>query len=279
MGSLSLLLRDVTRKSARALLPASLFRPIAEWYNKRCCKRLVRAEDYARFVALMYGDAHNSDGMAEVNIKGIQHPLYARPGTPDAVEIAHSVIREAYGKYLPAGEVNFIVDAGAYIGDATAWYLSKFPGSRVTALEPNPESFAMLQRNCAPYGSRVLMVNGALWFQDGDLDLVFDPFTPTGNSVVQRESSANTRCAAFSMRTILEQSGADEIDILKVDIEGAELELFRTNVDPWLSRTRYIIMEIHSDDAYAAVQAATKRHGFMGRRYRELYIFLRPASR
>jgi len=279
METLSLQFRDLARKSARVLLPGALFRPIAEWYNKRACKRVVRAEDYASFVALIYGNAHNSDGIVEVNIEGIQHPLYARAGTPDATEITHSVIREAYGKYLPAGEVRFVVDAGAYIGDATAWYLSKFPASRVVALEPNPESFAMLQRNCAPYGSRVRMMNGALWFEDGNLDLVFDPSTPTGNSVAQRETGANTKCAAFSLPTILEQSGADEIDILKVDIEGAELELFSKNPDPWLSRTRYITMEIHSTEAYAAVQAATKRHGFIARQYRELYIFLKQPSK
>jgi hypothetical protein len=64
-----------------------------------------------------------------------------------------------------------------------------------------------------------------------------------------------------------------------VDIEGAELELFSKNPDPWLSRTRYITMEIHSAEAYAAVQAATKRHGFIGRQYRELYIFLKRPSK
>jgi len=276
MGTVSLVFRDVARKSARLFLPGPLFRAVAEWYNKRCCKQHVRDEDYERFVSLLYGGVTTPDGsVVQVNIDRLQHPLYARSGTPDAVEIVHSVIREAYGKYLPEGEVKFVVDAGAYIGDATAWYLSRFPASRVVALEPNPESFAMLQRNCAAYGSRARTINGALWFQDGNLDLVFDPTTPTGNSVAHRESSGSKKCAAFSLQTILEQSGAAEIDILKVDIEGAELELFSTDADPWLSRTRYITMEIHSDEAYAAVHAATKRHGFIGRRYRELFIFLR----
>ena len=187
MGTVSLVFRDVARKSARLFLPGPLFRAVAEWYNKRCCKQHVRDEDYERFVSLLYGGVTTPDGsVVQVNIDRLQHPLYARSGTPDAVEIVHSVIREAYGKYLPEGEVKFVVDAGAYIGDATAWYLSRFPASRVVALEPNPESFAMLQRNCAAYGSRARTINGALWFQDGNLDLVFDPTTPTGNSVASR---------------------------------------------------------------------------------------------
>jgi FkbM family methyltransferase len=205
--------------------------------------------------------------------------LSIRPGTPDAGEIGHSVIREAYGKYLPDGEVKFIIDAGAYIGDATAWYLSRFPASRIVALEPNPESFAMLQTNCAPYEQRARIINGALWFEDGELDLVFDPITPTGISVAEQKSSGNTGCAAFSLSGILEQSGAAEIDILKMDIEGAELQVFSENPDPWLSQTRCITMEIHSPEAYAAVHAATEKHGFVRRRYRELYIFLKKHPR
>lgn len=128
MGMASLVFRDVARKSARLFLPGPLFRAVAEWYNKRCCKRHIRAEDYSRFVSLLYGNFTTADrSMVQVHIDQLQHPLYARAGTPDAVEIVHSVIREAYGKYLPDGEVKFVIDAGAYIGDATAWYLSKFP--------------------------------------------------------------------------------------------------------------------------------------------------------
>ncbi len=278
MATLLLTLRDLTRKSARVLLPKALFRPVAEWYNKRCCKRLVRADDYPRFVALMYGETQDDARVTQVNIKGIQHPLYARAGTPDAVEIAHSTIREAYGKHLPTGEVRFIVDAGAYIGDATAWYLSRFPQSRVVALEPTPDSFAMLQRNCSPYGARVRMINGALWFCDDYLDLVLNPSTSTGISVA-KDVAGGGMVRALSLNTIMNEAGAKMIDILKLDIEGAELQLFENNPDPWLSRTRCITMEIHSDEAYAAVHAATKRYGFVRRRYRELYIFLRPRSR
>jgi FkbM family methyltransferase len=234
----------------------------------------VHPDDYDHFVNQLYGKVNRADSVTEmVRINGVQYPLYVRSGTPDAVEIVHSVIRETYGKYLPDGDVKFVIDAGAYIGDTAAWYLSKFPASRIVALEPNPDSFAMLEMNCAAYGERARVINGALWFEDGELDLVFDPTTPTGNSVAQHETLGTNRCAAFSLNTILEQAGADEIDILKVDIEGAELELFCENPDPWLSRTRYITMEIHSPEAYAAVLAATQRHGFARRRYHELFIF------
>jgi FkbM family methyltransferase len=279
MGSPSLILRDVVRKSAHSILPGPLFRGVAERYNRLRCKQRVHPDDYEQFVKFLFGKVDPAAAQMQVRIQGLQHPLYVRPGTPDAVEIVHSGIREAYGMYLPEGEVKFVVDAGAYIGDTTAWYLSKFPQSRVVALEPTPETFAQLQANCTPYGDRVRMINGALWIHDGELDLVLDPKTPTGISVAEHKSGEGKMCSAFSLNTILEQSGAAEIDILKLDIEGAERELFSVNPDPWLSRTRYIAIEIHSPEAYTAVHAATQRHGFIRRRYRELYIFLKKPLR
>jgi hypothetical protein len=98
MGTASLVFRSVARKSARLFLPGPLFRAVAEWYNKRCCKQHIRAECYERFISLLYGDVANDDGpLVQVNIDRLQHPLFARSGTPVAVEIVHSVIREAYG--------------------------------------------------------------------------------------------------------------------------------------------------------------------------------------
>lgn len=279
MGTLSLVARDVVRKSARVLLPGPLFSSIAEKYNRYRCKGGIHPDDYKLFVSLLFDKVDRPGTPVPIRVNGLQHPLYVRPGTPDAVEIVHSAIRKAYGMYLPEGEVKFLVDAGAYIGDTAAWYLSTFPTSRVVALEPTPETFAMLQVNCAPYGTRARLLNGALWVHDGELDLVRNPDTPTGISVAEHKSSEGHMCPAFSLNTILEESGADEIDILKLDIEGAELELFSVNPDSWLSRTRYIAIEIHSKEAYNAVHAATKRHGFTRRRYRELFIFLKGRTR
>jgi len=276
----SLIMRDVLRKSARNFLPVSLFQPAAQAYNRFRCKHGVHPDDYERFIALLYGDQGSTEGsMAQVRINNLQHPLYVRPGTPDAEEIVHSGIREAYGMYLPEGDVKFIVDAGAYIGDTTCWYLSKFPSSRIVALEPTPETFAMLEANCAPYGSRVRIINGALWVEDGELDLILNSSTPTGIFVAQNEMGGNKRCTAFSLSTIMKQAQVEEIDILKLDIEGAELQLFSMNPDPWLGRTRYIAIEIHSPEAYAAVHAATKRHGFFCRRYRELYLYFKKSPK
>ena len=49
---------------------------------------------------------------------------------------------------------------------------------------------------------------------------------------------------AISINDFLAQHQIDTIDLLKIDIEGAELPLFSRNLD-WLNKTKIIIVEIH----------------------------------
>jgi hypothetical protein len=45
--------------------------------------------------------------------------------------------------------------------------------------------------------------------------------------------------------TLLDQAGFHHVDILKIDIEGAELEVFSNGAEEWLSRVNLIIIETH----------------------------------
>ena len=266
-------IRDVARKSARQYLPPSVFGFAARHYNRIVCRQKIRGNEYIEFIDHLEGRA--SSGSLEVNIEGLNHPIWVRGGTPDAEEVVHAIVREAYGKYLPTGDVRLIIDAGAYIGDTASWYMSRFPSARVVALEPNPETFSALSRNCAPYADRVRLLPAGLWYRDEYVCVIPNKDTPTGISVTACSRETPGCCPALSPNSILEQEGVDAIDIFKIDIEGAEEQLFSVEPDVWLSRTRSIFMEIHSPAAYSAVHAATKRHGFTRRVYRELFIFTR----
>jgi FkbM family methyltransferase len=267
-------IRDAARKSARLYLPSSLFALGARRYNRMVCRRKIRGSEYNHFIDQLEGRA--TSGLLQVKIDGLKHPIWIRAGTPDAEEVVHASVREAYGKYLPAGEVRFIIDAGAYIGDTATWYLSRFPSCRVVALEPNSETFSALERNCAPYYDRIRLMPAGLWYRDEQLRVVPNPATPTGISVVPCPSEAPGSCRAVSPATILKEERAESIDIFKIDIEGAEEQLFSMDPDPWLARTRSIFIEIHSPAAFEAVIAATRRHGYSRFNYRELFIFKRP---
>lgn len=206
-----------------------------------------------------------------VHLRSLPHPFYIRPGAPDAELVLHAVARKAYSYRLPAAPVRLIIDAGANIGDTTVWYANRFPDSVVVAIEPNPNNFDVLSKNCAPYGTRIRLIQGALWPTKGEALAI----TGEMNAAQVRTSmqSDDPMCMGIDPMTILNECGHGSIDLFKIDIEGAELALFSGDCDAWLSMTRNIAIEIHSPEAHAAVLSATRRNGFNCSEYRDIHVF------
>ena len=50
---------------------------------------------------------------------------------------------------------------------------------------------------------------------------------------------------SFTLKEIMDKYNSSTIDLLKVDIEGAEKELFSSNYEYWLPRTKVLIIETH----------------------------------
>lgn len=258
------------RRAGRWLLPPGLYRrgydAINAWHG-------VRTLGWREYRRLKANEPEGRD-LNRYELPELEHPIYIRPGYKWAISVIQNVLRETYGRHTPAEPIRFIIDAGAFIGDTAAYYLSRFPEARVVAVEPVDKHFAILEKNCGPYGDRVRLIKGALWPHDAHLAL--DPDWGGRRSSVLETDAGSADFVGISPLTLLQESGRDEIDIFKCDIEGGELQLFGDDsVDEWLPRTRTVFIEIHGPEADAAVMDATRRHGFRGTRYRELHIFRR----
>jgi FkbM family methyltransferase len=266
-------LRESARQLARTTLSRNSFATAAEAYNAVVGARKLGWSEYRRLRASFPDRSMPDDSMIQFSIPDLMHPILVRRGTGDAIEVVSSCLRQVYGQYLPSPPVALIVDAGAFIGDTTAWYLSRFPGAEVIALEPDPANFTMVTRNCSAYGARATLLNAALWSHRTRLTLPAGRTATSDVSVTATDDVTQTNCVGLSPMDILEIAGKDEIDIFKCDIEGAEVELFSSDCDPWLSRTRSLYVDIHSRHAREVVTAATARHGFVCREWRELLVF------
>jgi hypothetical protein len=60
---------------------------------------------------------------------------------------------------------------------------------------------------------------------------------------------------AYTVSEIIGLSGIQRCDLLKLDIEGAEKQLFEKGED-WLALVNAILVEVHGEQAHAAIQAA-----------------------
>jgi len=135
-----------------------------------------------------------------------------------------------------------IVDAGANIGLSAVFFANKYPGAIVIALEPEESNFQLLQRNVSLY-PQIKPVNAALWRENGQICLIDPQHGHHGFQTVER--TENSRLVqAMTVDALMAKMGLEFIDILKIDIEGSEKEVFE-NSAKWIDRVGMIMVELH----------------------------------
>jgi FkbM family methyltransferase len=264
---------EATRRTGRIVLPRPVYSLASRSTDFASAVRRFGYTQARILDGLVHGTCSSGKDLVAIEVPGLKQPFYLRPGTSDASSFLGTWARENYSSFLPTDGVEFIVDAGAYIGDSTAWYLTRFPCARVVAIEPDPSNFVLLERNCAAFGSRLTVLNSAVWSEDVPVSLVRTD-RHDASSIVPVAPGAPFSCEGISLNALLASLNESRIDILKCDIEGAETELFSHNAESWLKRTRSIFIELHGPAAEAAIENAVTPYTFYHRRHREIHIFL-----
>lgn len=137
-----------------------------------------------------------------------------------------------------------IVDAGANIGLTAVFFATKYPSSKIIAVEAEASNFIMLQKNVAPYPN-ISPIHAAIWSRDGEI-AVGQPDSSSGAggewAFVTHEGDGD-RVRAVTMRTLMDETEIDELDLVKMDIEGAEKEVFKST--EWLESVKCLMIELH----------------------------------
>jgi FkbM family methyltransferase len=145
---------------------------------------------------------------------------------------------------MPEGmlaDVRTVVDTGANVGYAALWFLTEFPGCRVTAFEPLPEHVTQIEKHLVGNGlrDRVVLFAAAAATEDGMA--VFRDAGPES-----RPADPGAGGIEVALVDWFERLPEGTIDVLKLDIEGGEIPLLD---DPRFeavgNRTRVCVLEWH----------------------------------
>jgi FkbM family methyltransferase len=240
-----------------------IYRTAARWVDAIA---IVTREGFGVYSVLrrLRGDADRSATPVPLTLRNLRFPILLRPGTRDAETVISSVVRKEYGQVELATDPQWMVDAGAYIGDTAAFFLSRYPNLKVIALEPNPPSHAMAAENLRPYADRAVLLKKGLWSADQTLRLAGDS---TGMSV----SDAGFEIECVSIPRLLQEFAIPRLNILKMDIEGAEEQIFSSKPEQWLDRVDLILMEIHGASIEALISRVLSERGFLMRQFRSVW--------
>jgi FkbM family methyltransferase len=182
----------------------------------------------------------------------LSHPVFARPGTSDFLVFDQIFVQREYRCLNQVSNPKLILDCGANVGYSSAYFLSKYPECYVIGVEPDASNFAILQKNLDYYRGRYHAIRAAVWPRAENLR--FDNFfSDAGQEWARRveEVAADTPSAEFiktvDISTLIHFSKFDRVSILKIDIEGAEFELFSSSVE-WLDFVDNIVIELHGEE-------------------------------
>lgn len=136
-----------------------------------------------------------------------------------------------------------IIDCGAHIGLAAIFFAKKYPQSTIHAFEADPFIAKMLIHNLESFGHTHVNAHAkAVWINEDGVN--FDNTGDDSGCVVDSNSGNNRRIPSIRLRSLLSEQ---TIDLLKMDIEGAEFDVILDCQDI-LSNAKRVIVEIHRLD-------------------------------
>lgn len=159
-------------------------------------------------------------------------------------------VKREYQCLDDVASADLIVDCGANVGFSSAYFLSRFPGATVIAVEPDAGNFAALEWNLQPFGERVRAIQSAVWSHPCGLVLEEQTMGARREWARQVRECRDGEAAAMTAMEIggiLDASGRERISILKIDVEGAEGEIFSRGFERWIGRVDNIVIEIHNE--------------------------------
>lgn len=148
-----------------------------------------------------------------------------------------------------------VIDGGAYCG-ASAYAFSRAvgPTGRVLAFEPDPQSYAALQRNLRRHGlDNVTALPQGLWSSSGRLRFV--SHGNMGSAIVRGDAPDAGSIEVTSLADAVARAGVDRLDFVKLDIEGAEVEVLAAARDVLRTYRPRVVVEAHLVDGRLTTRA------------------------
>jgi FkbM family methyltransferase len=207
-----------------------------------------------RFTADMLRQSPNSS-LARLRWSG--HDVFYRSGTADPFVIYQVLLKRGSKAeyYVPSTlQPRVILDIGSNVGASIIYFHKRFPGAQIFGFEPHPDTFRILEKNVASL-TAVKIFNFGLGASDQRIavraDAVnFGAFNTRGDFKDRGFAATAVECQVRRFDSVLRELGLDHVDLMKIDCEGAEADVFSALPDEILFRCQWIVGEFHDHTGF-----------------------------
>lgn len=158
---------------------------------------------------------------------------------------------EIYNKknyfFTTSTENPYIIDCGSNIGMSIIYFKELYPKAKIVGFEADPTLFKILQENIHTNFvlEDVTLYNKAVWYKETSLNFCSDNGISGSLDFFQKEASKSLEKVAIQTINLADYLKDRKVDLLKIDIEGAEFEVLM-NCKSYLHNVEKIIFEYHS---------------------------------
>lgn len=165
------------------------------------------------------------------------------------LELYKSIFEEKIYDFNTSHLTPNIIDAGSNIGIATLFFKNKYPLANITCFEPDPYNFNILKQNISINNlNNVKAIEAALSNNSGDIlfyGQIGEGSDTRGNSISKLWGEQRITNNQVKVKTVKLSSYINEhIDLIKLDIEGAEQQVIE-DIEDKLYLINYLIIEVH----------------------------------
>jgi FkbM family methyltransferase len=186
------------------------------------------------------------------------HRLFIRRWTSDAIVFRQMfverewdftpfpqsvLVMNKYRDILDRGRKPVIIDCGANTGLSSVFLAQLFPKAVVVSIEPSDDNFKILSQNVGLFPS-ITPIRCGVWDRPTHLKIINPTARPCSYETGECDPADPDAIPAVPIPDVMEKVPDGEPLIIKMDVEGAEEAIFRSNTS-WVGRTPLIMIELH----------------------------------
>ena len=169
---------------------------------------------------------------------------------PVFVNYSQFFVDGIYNQFFAGYRVNSAIDIGANVGLFTEWVLDRFGSdTKVIGVEPNSSAIKAFKK-LHERRENVILAEYAMSDKSGEkIKMLVNPdnslissIEGTGNGYTEEQE-----VETMSLSDLLNTYGLSEVDLLKVDIEGAEYQMFSVVSGDEIRKFKHLLIEFHNN--------------------------------